>query len=260
VLHRDLTIVAVSDAHLHATMTRREEILGRGLFDVFPDNPDDPGATGARNLRAALQQVIQNRAPDAMAVQKYDICRPEFEGGGFEERFWSPVNSPVLGSSGELLYIIHRVEDVTEFVRLKQLGSEQRKLADELQSRAASMEMEVYLRAQEVQEANRRLRTANEELATKEKELTRLYDRLHRLDQLKTQFFANVSHELRTPLGLILGPVKKLLSLGELPAMHRRDLEVVRCRTRSSSPRRKDRCGAPSASPKDRPMVPGRAP
>jgi hypothetical protein len=164
VLHRDLTIVAVSDAYLRATMTRREEILGRGLFDVFPDNPDDPSATGARNLRAWLQQVIQNRAPDAMAVQKYDIRRPEFEGGGFEERFWSPVNSPVLGSSGELLYIIHRVEDVTEFVRLKQLGS---KLADELQSRAASMEMEVYLRAQEVQEANRRLRTANEELATK---------------------------------------------------------------------------------------------
>jgi len=228
VLHPDLTIVAVSDAYLRATMTRRDEILGRGLFDVFPDNPDDPSATGTRNLRASLQQVIQNRAPDAMAVQKYDIRRPESEGGGFEERFWSPVNSPVLDSSGELLYIIHRVEDVTEFVRLKQLGSEQRKLADELQSRAASMEMEVYLRAQEVQEANRRLRTANEELATKEKELTRLYDRLHRLDQLKTQFFANVSHELRTPLGLILGPVEKLLSLGELPAMHRRDLEVVR--------------------------------
>lgn len=155
VLHPDLTIVAVSDAYLRATMTRREEILGRGLFDVFPDNPDDPSATGTRNLRASLQQVIQNRAPDPMAVQKYDIRRPESEGGGFEERFWSPVNSPVLGSSGELLYIIHRVEDVTEFVRLKQLGSEQRKLADELQSRAASMEMEVYLRAQEVQEANR---------------------------------------------------------------------------------------------------------
>ena len=34
-------------------MTRREDILGRGLFDLFPDNPDDPHATGARNLRAA---------------------------------------------------------------------------------------------------------------------------------------------------------------------------------------------------------------
>ena len=46
VLKPDLTIVAVSDAYLAATMTRREDILGRGLFDVFPDNPDDPAATG----------------------------------------------------------------------------------------------------------------------------------------------------------------------------------------------------------------------
>ena len=39
VLTPDLTIVAVSDAYLRATMTTREEILGLALFDVFPDNP-----------------------------------------------------------------------------------------------------------------------------------------------------------------------------------------------------------------------------
>ncbi|MGH7569641.1 MAG: PAS domain-containing protein [Gemmatimonadales bacterium] len=38
-----LTIVAVSEAYLRATMTTRDSILGRGLFEVFPDNPDDPG-------------------------------------------------------------------------------------------------------------------------------------------------------------------------------------------------------------------------
>src|ERR1041385_4695551 len=124
VLTPDLTIVAVSDAYLQATMTKREEILGRGLFQVFPDNPDDLGATGVRNLRASLQRVMQNRTADAMAVQKYDIRRPESAGGGFEERYWSPLNSPVLGPRGEVSYIIHRVEDVTEFVRLRQRGSE----------------------------------------------------------------------------------------------------------------------------------------
>src|SRR5919109_469322 len=70
VLTPDLEIVAVSDAYLRATMTKREAILGRGLFDVFPDNPDDPDATGVRNLRASLERVLQHRAPDAMAVQK----------------------------------------------------------------------------------------------------------------------------------------------------------------------------------------------
>src|SRR5438067_1623708 len=89
VLAPDLAIVAVSDAYLRATMTRREQILGRGIFDVFPDNPDDPGATGVQNLRASLERVLKNRAPDAMAVQKYDIRTPQ---GGFEERFWRHVN------------------------------------------------------------------------------------------------------------------------------------------------------------------------
>ena len=42
VLASDLSIVAVSNAYLAATMTKREEILGRGIFDVFPDNPNDP--------------------------------------------------------------------------------------------------------------------------------------------------------------------------------------------------------------------------
>src|SRR5919204_6135313 len=114
VLTPDLRIVGVSGAYLRATMTRREEILGRGLFDVFPDNPDDPAASGVRNLADSLDRVLKNRRSDAMAVQKYDIRRPESEGGGFEERFWSPVNSPVLEPDGELAYIIHRVEDVTE--------------------------------------------------------------------------------------------------------------------------------------------------
>ena len=77
VLRPDLTIVAVTDAYLRATMTTRDEILGRGLFEVFPDNPGDPNATGVRNLRASLNRVLQNKVADIMAVQKYDIRRPE---------------------------------------------------------------------------------------------------------------------------------------------------------------------------------------
>lgn len=91
VLTTDFTIVAASDAYLNATMTQREEIIGRGIFDVFPDNPDDPGATGVRNLRASLERVLQNRTSDTMPLQKYDIRRPQADGGTFEERYWSPV-------------------------------------------------------------------------------------------------------------------------------------------------------------------------
>src|SRR5215468_7884580 len=102
------TIVAVSGAYLRATMTRREEILGRGLFDVFPDNPDDPNATGVSNLQASLNRALARRAPDRMAIQKYDIRRPPEEGGEFEERYWLPFNSPVLDAAGNVTYLIHQ--------------------------------------------------------------------------------------------------------------------------------------------------------
>jgi signal transduction histidine kinase/ActR/RegA family two-component response regulator len=160
----DLTIIAVSDAYLRATMTARRDIVGRHLFDAFPDNPNDPGATGVANLRASLQRVLARREYDAMAVQKYDIRRPESEGGGFDERFWSPANYPVIDAKSELAFIIHRVEDVTEFVRLKEHERAQERLAEELKTRAGMMEAEVYRRAQEIQEANRSLRVLQAEL------------------------------------------------------------------------------------------------
>jgi PAS domain S-box-containing protein len=121
VLTPDFTMVAANDARLHATMTTREQILGRNLFDVFPDNPADPTATGERNLRASLDRVLRNRAPDAMPIQKYDI--PTRDSGEFEVRYWKPLNSPVLNASGDVVCIIHCVEDVTEQV-LKQQAAE----------------------------------------------------------------------------------------------------------------------------------------
>jgi len=178
VLLPDLTIVAVSDAYLAATMTKRGEIVGRGLFEVFPDNPDDPGATGVNNLRASLDRVRSSLVSDAMAVQKYDIRRPDAEGGGFEERFWSPVNSPVLGPDGKLAYVIHRVEDVTEFVRLKHLETEQQRLTDELRERTTEMEAEVYRRAREISASNRQLHRANTELRRSERFLDSIIENL----------------------------------------------------------------------------------
>lgn len=79
VLSPQLTVAAASDAYLRATRTRREEVVGRGLFDLFPDNPDDPDATGVADLRASIARVFADRRPDAMPVQKYAIRRPESE-------------------------------------------------------------------------------------------------------------------------------------------------------------------------------------
>jgi PAS domain S-box-containing protein len=170
VLSPAFTIVGASDSYLRATLTKRQDILQRGLFDVFPDNPEDLTANGTSNLRASLERVLRNGVPDMMAVQKYDIRRPETEGGGFEVRYWSPVNSPVFGVDKVVKYIIHRVDDVTELVRLKENGSS-------LNGRPGRAELEVFVRAKEVEEANSQLRARNEQLATEDdKELRALFD------------------------------------------------------------------------------------
>jgi len=122
------TILGASDAYLQATMTKRNHITGRGLFEVFPDNPDDDTATGTSNLRKSLERVLKNKAADKMELQKYDIQRPQSEGGGFEERHWRPLNSPVLNKKNKVEYIIHRVEDVTEFVLLNKKAEEEIKI------------------------------------------------------------------------------------------------------------------------------------
>ena len=113
---RHWEIVAASDAYLSATMRRREDIVGRQLFDAFPDDPADPAADGATKLRESLERVEQTGEPDVMAIQRYPIPRPASEGGGFVERFWSPVNTPVKTPDGAILHIIHRFTDVTSLL------------------------------------------------------------------------------------------------------------------------------------------------
>ncbi len=226
------TILDASDAYLRATLTRREAIVGRPLFEVFPDNPEEIGATGTRHLRASLHRVLASRGADTMAVQKYDVRRPE--GGGFVERYWSPVNSPVLSPDGDILWIVHRVEDVTELVRANAA----------LQRDGESMRIEVLLRSQELDEANRKMREANEQfraiydqgffagrlaldgtvldvnrssLATGMNVTERVEAERRRsteaalveADRHKDEFIATLSHELRSPLA----PIRNALSL-----------------------------------------------
>ena len=195
VLDPRFRIVGASDSILRSTMTVRDEIIGRDAFEVFPDNPDDPNATGVANLRDSLNRVRQNEIADTMAIQKYSISTL----GGFESRYWSVCNSPVFGSDGRLMYILNEAQDVTEFIRLQQQGHNPDTLTAGLRDRTQRMQVEILRSSDELQNANQALRTANE---------------------AKNEFLSRVSHELRTPLTAILG-FSELLSQDELSAEHR---------------------------------------
>jgi hypothetical protein len=105
------TILAVTDAYTKATLTRREEIVGKGVFEVFPDNPDDPNNRAVEFAKASFARVVENRCVDVMSIRKHDVRRPQSEGGGFEDRYWRPTNEPVskLTLHGKIELILRRL-------------------------------------------------------------------------------------------------------------------------------------------------------
>lgn len=188
VITPDLTIVAVNDAYLRATRTKREALVGRHIFDAFPDNPNDPDANSTANLSASFQRVLRNKAADTMAIQKYDIRVGDC--GEFETHHWAPVNTPVFGAGGAITHIIHRVEDVTQFMLE--------------QSRLSAIEVQNDEQAIEIHLSNGRLREAKAEL--------------ERERDLRELFVLALTHDLRTPLAAARFASQLLFRKGNDPA------------------------------------------
>ena len=97
------TIVAVSDAYLNATLTKRNELLGRGLFEVFstdPTTPFNPLANGVEDLRNSLLQALSTRMQSRIATKT--------------QQAWTSINTPVLGHSGQVLNVIYSLESTRE--------------------------------------------------------------------------------------------------------------------------------------------------
>lgn len=182
---RDFTILAVTDAYLAATLTAREELVGKPLFQVFPDDPDAAPSSGVKNLRVSLERVVRDGTIDRMAVQRYSIRRPADAGGGFEERFWSPTNSPIRSRDGELVYLVHYVEDVTEIVRLNELLASDRGAISALEDAATVHEAKL---AHEIEAHSAAVQL-----------MTKLQTRI----DFEQQLIGIVSHDLRNPLAVI---------------------------------------------------------
>ncbi|MDX3310133.1 PP2C family protein-serine/threonine phosphatase [Streptomyces sp. NPDC054884] len=154
-----LVYADANEEFLRVAGRKREQMVGRHLFDVFPDNPEDPGANGMRNLEASLRRVLTTGERDTMALQRYDVESAD-RPGEWEERYWSPVNAPVYGPDGSVVLLVHRVEEVTELIRARG-GRGTAADGGRAGSRGRVLEAELYTRARELQELNERLRLAH---------------------------------------------------------------------------------------------------
>ncbi|HSI70912.1 MAG TPA: PAS domain S-box protein, partial [Gillisia sp.] len=145
VLTPELNIQMASDAYLQATSTVREEIIGKYLFDIFPDNPDLVNASGVKDLKNSLQKVLLTGKQHRMAILQYDV---RDRNGAFIEKHWSPTNTPVLNAEGEVEYIIHRAFDLTDVIQEKK---KLRSVVNEAEILKTSLE-EIKLQAVQIQE------------------------------------------------------------------------------------------------------------
>jgi len=159
------TIVAISDAYLEAVMRRRSELMGRPLFDVFPDNPDDPEADGVAVITAVLDRVTETGLSEAVPLVRYPVERPLSEGGGFEDRWWLSIFSVVKGPDGGAQYIICRSEDVTGLIAGQ--GRVASELADELATRP--LDLDLMMHSRELREATSRLNEREASIRTVER-------------------------------------------------------------------------------------------
>jgi signal transduction histidine kinase/CheY-like chemotaxis protein len=202
VLDPDLVIVAATDAYLRDTRTSRAGIVGRPLTAVFPGRPDPRGVA---TLRASLDVVRADQVTDTIVVDRYDIPAAG-PGGEPDARYWSLVNVPVLGPGRQLAYIVHWLDDVTDYVRTLQDQAGGGQPAGAQQGRVQRIEADLLALSQGLQQGNQALQEANESLRG-------AYN-------AKKDFLDRLSHELRTPLHTILG-FGELLSLDGLSAEHR---------------------------------------
>ena len=77
VLSTDFKIAAVSNAYVEATMKKREELLDRVFFEVFPDNPEHVKNNPGYSLRTVLQKVLDEKKTVHTPLRKYNTKKPD---------------------------------------------------------------------------------------------------------------------------------------------------------------------------------------
>lgn len=153
----DARVVAVSDAYLAATGRDRAKVMGRTLREIFPIDPLDRAGDEGAAIRRSIDRVRDTGIADALPVMRFPVTQTVPGEGPRELRFWSIVNSPVIGPEGQVVYVIHAVEDVTPLVREGPEAAGTDDLAAALNGVRGAMQFDIMLRSRELDAARQAL-------------------------------------------------------------------------------------------------------
>lgn len=106
VLSPDLRIAGANTAYHQVSQKQPDELKGALIFDAFPDNPDDPTASGVKNISASFQRVLKTGWRDVVPLQRYDVHQRD---GSWAIRYWHPTNWAILDDRGSVIALVHHV-------------------------------------------------------------------------------------------------------------------------------------------------------
>jgi two-component system, OmpR family, sensor histidine kinase VicK len=110
------TILAASDTYLAITSSKRENIIGKGFFEAFPE--DEGKFDENTNARQVFTKVVETGRTVDVPTYRFDVYN--MDNKAYEIRFWSCCNTPVLDKHNKVAYILNTVIDITGEVKAKE--------------------------------------------------------------------------------------------------------------------------------------------
>lgn len=156
VLSPQSKILAASNAFLQAANLTQDQIIELSLSDALPSWVTRSGPAAVSELEASLRRVLNNRAQETTATFQSVLPQPNGAEDAFREIYWKAVNSPVLSSDGEVLYVIVSLQDVTAEIRLGLQRPKQCQRCSELRSQIEVLRTEISMQADHLRHSEER--------------------------------------------------------------------------------------------------------
>ena len=111
------TITDVNDAYLEMVRMDRNELVGKGFYEAFPNNPYNRVAPW-NNL---LEKLVADGLPNQSPATKYIL--PPDSTGRQDVKYLLATNTPIRSEADEIVCILRTVMDVTEVTMARQTHS-----------------------------------------------------------------------------------------------------------------------------------------